>query len=101
MATFRIYRPLSRTESAFCEACWREPSAFRRQRDRALLCEGCAAADHPVRTEQFPPLGIYGLTRRRVGAGESGASAGPGAAPGDGARRPRPAPEAPPGTPPV
>lgn len=31
-----------------------------------LLCRGCAIGNYPRRVDLFPPLGIYGLTERRV-----------------------------------
>ncbi len=51
---------------------------------RDLLCEGCAAGNYPRRVDLFPPLGVYGLTARKLandgrhGSGPPEAPTGPG-----------------------
>ncbi|MFF2525879.1 hypothetical protein [Streptomyces liangshanensis] len=59
----------SPTDVRTCEACWRNPvGVVRKDADgRALLCVPCAQAGYARRVDLFPPLGIYGLTKRLAG----------------------------------
>ncbi|MEU0382421.1 hypothetical protein ABZ093_34805 [Streptomyces cyaneofuscatus] len=95
---------LSATDVRTCEACWNAPVAAARHTvtGRDLLCEECAAGDYPRRVDLFPPLGIYGLSARKVRPdGKHRGNPGPPPPnPGPPLPNPPPAPS-PPGTPPV
>lgn len=94
---------LSETDVRVCEACWTGPVTSSRpaadgQRD--LLCGDCADANAPRRVDLFPPLGIYGLSARRIEMGKHG-SGSPKMPPDPGPPLPNPPPTPTPGRPPV
>ncbi|MFJ5735444.1 hypothetical protein [Streptomyces microflavus] len=93
---------LSDADVRTCEACWNAPVTAARSTEngRDLLCEECAKADYPRRVDLFPPLGIYGLTERRIEQGRHG-SGPPKAPPNPGPALPNPKPPTTPGRPPV
>lgn len=93
------------TDVVTCEACWREPvqtaRATQHTHGRDLLCIPCAQAGYPTRMDLFPPLGIYGLSARRLKMGKHGAPGGPSMPPDPGPPLPSPPPTPTPGRPPV
>ncbi|MFI5524965.1 hypothetical protein [Streptomyces platensis] len=96
--------PPTVTAVRYCEACWTKPVTQQRTTDGARLCGECAEAGYPRRVDQFPPLGIYGLTERKLVAAEMGrhGSGPPKLPPDPGPHLPSPPPApSPPGTPPV
>ncbi|MBT3098259.1 MULTISPECIES: hypothetical protein [Streptomyces] len=68
---------LSATDVRVCEACWTAPvtAARRTATGRDLLCEECAEGNCPRRVDLFPPLGVYGLSARRIEMGDRGSGA--------------------------
>ncbi|MFB4424786.1 hypothetical protein C5F59_027370 [Streptomyces sp. QL37] len=94
---------MSETAVRTCEACWTNPVEGVRVTAAGtdLLCRGCAIGNYPRRVDLFPPLGIYGLTARKLEMGRHG-SGRPQTPPDQGPSLPpgRPTPS-PPGTPPV
>ncbi|MDP9948889.1 MULTISPECIES: hypothetical protein [Streptomyces] len=95
---------LSPTDVRTCEACWNAPVTAARPTPagRDLLCEGCAAGDYPRRVDLFPPLGVYGLTARKLANDGRHGSGPPKLPPDPGPPLPNPPPApSPPGTPPV
>ncbi|WP_432008943.1 hypothetical protein [Streptomyces bacillaris] len=93
---------LSETDVRTCEACWKAPVTAARVTDggRDLLCEECAEGNCPRRVDLFPPLGVYGLTERRIEMGKHG-SGSPKMPPNPGPPLPNPPPTPTPGRPPV
>jgi len=94
---------LSPTDVTTCEACWERPVSVARTsptRTRDLLCVSCARSGYVPRVVLFPPLGVYGLTGRRIEMGKHAAPK-PGLPPNPGPASPSPKPQSPPGTPPV
>lgn len=93
---------LSETDVRTCEACWKAPVMAARvtEAGRDLLCEECAAGDYPPRVDLFPPLGIFGLSARRIEMGKHG-SGSPKMPPDPGPPLPSPPPSPTPGRPPV
>ncbi|OII63101.1 hypothetical protein BJP40_26050 [Streptomyces sp. CC53] len=94
------------TDTALCEACWTEPVQHIRltSHGRDLLCRACADSGCPPRVELFPPLGIYGLTYRKLGEPRADKHRSPGAPqtpPNPGPPLPSPPPQPTPGRPPV
>ncbi|MER6235976.1 hypothetical protein ABT185_07850 [Streptomyces clavifer] len=86
-----------------CEACWTAPVEGVRVTEAGtdLLCRTCAIGGYPRRVDLFPPLGIYGVTARRIEMGKH-ASGPPKPPPDQGPPLPTPKPKkSPPGTPPV
>ncbi|MGW1201618.1 hypothetical protein [Streptomyces cyaneofuscatus] len=65
---------LSQTAVTTCEACWVELVEGVRVTDAGtdLLCRPCVVGNYPRRVDLFPPLGIYGLTERRIEQGRRG-----------------------------
>ncbi|MFI5723441.1 hypothetical protein [Streptomyces cyaneofuscatus] len=59
---------LSSAAVTTCEVCWVELVEGVRVTDAGtdLLCRPCAVGNYPRRVDLFPPLGIYGLTERRI-----------------------------------
>lgn len=93
---------LTATDVETCEACWRQPVTIVRTSTgtRDLLCGACAGEDCTPRVQLFPPLGMYGLTERRLKMGKHGKPT-PQLPPNPGPHPPRPAPTPTPGLPPV
>ncbi|MGW7344001.1 hypothetical protein [Streptomyces sp. NPDC054854] len=91
------------TDVTVCEACWVDPveTARTTPRGRDLLCIPCAESGYLPRVVVFPPLGIYGLTARRLKMGKHGAPGGPQMPPDPGPPLPSPPPTPTPGRPPV
>ncbi|WP_239516206.1 hypothetical protein [Streptomyces sp. ICC4] len=85
----------SATDVTTCEACWREPvetaRAATHTHGRDLLCIPCAEAGYVPRVVLFSPLGIYGLSARRLKMGKHGAPGGPSMPPDPGPPLPSPA----------
>ncbi|MFI8196341.1 hypothetical protein ACIF6K_07330 [Streptomyces sp. NPDC085942] len=95
---------LSPTDVRTCEACWSAPVAVARHTPggRDLLCEDCAEGGYPRRVDLFPPLGVYGLTTRKLANDGRHGSGPPKTPPNPGPPLPSPPPApSPPGTPPV
>lgn len=94
---------VSDTDVRTCEACWKNLVRTVRTAggERDLICADCADANVPRRVDLFPPLGIFGLTARRIRMGKH-ASGSPKPPPNQGPPLPTPKPApSPPGTPPV
>ncbi|WP_405393241.1 hypothetical protein OG596_26205 [Streptomyces sp. NBC_01102] len=94
----------SPTAVSSCEACWTAPVDSVRTTSAGidLLCRPCAVAGYPRRVDLFPPLGIYGLTTRRIDMKGKHRSGDPKPPPDQGPPLPKkPPPKSPPGTPPV
>ncbi|MEU0306874.1 MULTISPECIES: hypothetical protein [Streptomyces] len=93
---------LSPTAVTTCEACWVNPVEGVRVTDAGadLLCRPCAGGNYPRRVDLFPPLGMYGLTARRIEMGRHG-SGSPQTPPDQGPPLPNPPPTPTPGRPPV
>ncbi|MFD9306151.1 hypothetical protein ACFWCB_26440 [Streptomyces sp. NPDC060048] len=95
------------TDVTTCEACWLKPvetaRPARHTHGRDLLCIPCAEAGYPARVALFPPLGIYGLTGRKLkmDMGKHGTPGGPQLPPDPGPPLPSPPPTPTPGRPPV
>ncbi|MFE7754342.1 hypothetical protein [Streptomyces sp. NPDC057429] len=91
------------TSVTTCEACWAAPVEGVRvtKAGTDLLCRTCAIGDYPRRVDLFPPLGVYGLTARRIEMGGKHRSGDPEPPPDQGPQLPTPPPKSPPGTPPV
>lgn len=94
---------LAPTAVTTCEACWNAPVEGVRVTAAGtdLLCRACAISNYPRRVDLFPPLGVFGLTARKLEMGRHG-SGSPQGPPDQGPPLPNPAPvPSPPGTPPV
>lgn len=88
------------TDVTTCEACWRAPVEAARvgQGARDLLCLDCAERNAAARVVLFPPLGVYGLSTRRIEMGKH-ASGPPKMPPDPGPALPTPRPTPTPGPP--
>lgn len=103
MTTATALPPPTATAAHYCEACWKNRATKVRSTDGGRICDPCAEAGYPRRVDLFPPLGIFGLTERKLNPemGRHG-SGSPKMPPDPGPHLPSPPPApSPPGTPPV
>ncbi|MCY0943519.1 hypothetical protein [Streptomyces antarcticus] len=93
---------LTPTDVTTCEACWRAPVEAARvgRGARDLLCLGCAETNAAPRVVLFPPLGVYGLSTKRIEMGKH-AGGPPKLPPNPGPALPTPPPTPTTGRPPV